>query len=77
MKSLFKKVIVLAGFSFLAMTGTANAEVSAETAYVFNTFSFLVSGFLVMLMALGFTCLEAGLVRTKNTATICVKNVAL
>ena len=30
-----------------------------------------------MLMALGFTCLEAGLVRTKNTATICVKNVAL
>ena len=77
MKSLFKKVIVLAGFSFLAMTGSANAEVSAETAYVFNTFSFLVSGFLVMLMALGFTCLEAGLVRTKNTATICVKNVAL
>ena len=67
----------MAGFSFLAMTGTANAEVSAETAYVFNTFSFLVSGFLVMLMALGFTCLEAGLVRTKNTATICVKNVAL
>ena len=77
MKSLFKKVIVLAGFSFLAMTGTANAEVSTETAYIFNTFSFLVSGFLVMLMALGFTCLEAGLVRTKNTATICVKNVAL
>jgi len=77
MKSLFKKVIVMAGFSFLAMTGTANAEVSDETAYVFNTFSFLVSGFLVMLMALGFTCLEAGLVRTKNTATICVKNVAL
>jgi len=30
-----------------------------------------------MLMALGFTCLEAGLVRTKNTATICLKNVAL
>ena len=77
MKSLLKKMIVMAGFSFLAMTGTANAEVSTETAYVFNTFSFLVSGFLVMLMALGFTCLEAGLVRTKNTATICVKNVAL
>ncbi len=77
MKSLFKKIIVMAGFSFLAMTGPANAEVSAETAYVFNTFSFLVSGFLVMLMALGFTCLEAGLVRTKNTATICLKNVAL
>ena len=25
----------------------------------------------------GFTCLEAGLVRTKNTATICLKNVGL
>lgn len=68
---------MIAGFSCLVFTGTANAEVSAETAYVFNTFSFLVHGFLVMLMALGFTCLEAGLVRTKNTATICLKNVAL
>ena len=77
MKNLIKKVLVIAGFSCLAFTGTAYAEVSAETAYVFNTFSFLVHGFLVMLMALGFTCLEAGLVRTKNTATICLKNVAL
>ena len=77
MKNLIKKVLVIAGFSCLVFTGTANAEVSAETAYVFNTFSFLVHGFLVMLMALGFTCLEAGLVRTKNTATICLKNVAL
>ena len=77
MKNLIKKVLVITGFSCLVFTGTANAEVSAETAYVFNTFSFLVHGFLVMLMALGFTCLEAGLVRTKNTATICLKNVAL
>jgi len=77
MKNLIKKVLVIAGFGCLAFTGTAYAEVSAETAYVFNTFSFLVHGFLVMLMALGFTCLEAGLVRTKNTATICLKNVAL
>ncbi len=55
----------------------ARAEVSAETAFVFNTFSFLVSGFLVMWMAAGFAMLEAGLVRTKNTATICLKNIAL
>jgi len=55
----------------------ARAEVSAETAFVFNTFSFLVHGFLVMWMAAGFAMLEAGLVRTKNTATICLKNVAL
>src|SRR3546814_13941197 len=55
----------------------ARAEVSAETAFIFNTFSFLVGGFLVMWMAAGFAMLEAGLVRTKNTATICLKNIAI
>jgi len=56
---------------------TAEAAVDAETAYIFNTFSFLVHGFLVMFMAAGFAMLEAGLVRSKNTATICLKNIAL
>ena len=55
----------------------AHAAVSEETAYVFNTFQFLVSGFLVMWMAAGFAMLESGLVRTKNTATICLKNIAV
>src|SRR3546814_9907288 len=55
----------------------ARAEVSAETAFVFNTFSFLVGGFLVMWMSAGFAMLEAGLVRTKNNATICLKNIAI
>ncbi len=55
----------------------AMAEVSEETAFVFNTFSFLVHGVLVMFMAAGFAMLESGLVRTKNTATICLKNIAL
>ena len=53
------------------------AVVSAETQYVFNTFSFLVHGFLVMWMAAGFAMLESGLVRTKNTAAICLKNMSL
>jgi len=57
--------------------GPAAAAVSPETAYVLNTFSFLVHGFLVMWMAAGFAMLESGLVRTKNTATICLKNIAL
>jgi Amt family ammonium transporter len=61
----------------LLMSGPAHAEVSAETAYVFNTFSFLVTGALVMWMAAGFAMLESGLVRSKNTATICLKNIAL
>jgi Amt family ammonium transporter len=55
----------------------ARAEVSGETRFVLNTFSFLINGALVMWMAAGFAMLEAGLVRTKNTASICLKNIAL
>jgi Amt family ammonium transporter len=55
----------------------ASAAVESETAFVFNTFSFLVHGVLVMFMAAGFAMLESGLVRTKNTAAICLKNIAL
>ncbi|MFQ5776050.1 MAG: ammonium transporter, partial [Kiloniellaceae bacterium] len=71
---------------FIALTGgalallaaaPAQAAVSDEARFVFNTFSFLVHGFLVMWMAAGFAMLESGLVRTKNTATICLKNIAL
>jgi Amt family ammonium transporter len=46
-------------------------------AYIFNTFLFLVCGFLVMFMAAGFCMLEAGQVRSKNTAVICLKNIGL
>ncbi|MPZ09028.1 MAG: ammonium transporter [Kiloniellaceae bacterium] len=67
----------LALVAVVLASAPARAEVSAETAFVFNTFSFLVHGFLVMWMAAGFAMLESGLVRTKNTATICLKNIAL
>ncbi len=78
--TLFGRKLGLAGLALVAATlasAPAHAEVSAETAFVFNTFAFLVSGFLVMWMAAGFAMLESGLVRTKNTATICLKNIAL
>ncbi|MFK5985761.1 MAG: ammonium transporter [Pseudomonadota bacterium] len=45
--------------------------------YAMDTFYFLMCGALVMWMAAGFSMLEAGLVRTKNTAEILTKNVAL
>ena len=62
----------------VALTATpAAAEVSAETAFVFNTFSFLICGALVMWMAAGFAMLESGLVRSKNTAAICLKNITI
>ena len=50
---------------------------AAETAFVLNSFLFLFAGVLVMWMAAGFTMLEAGLVRTKNTSAICLKNMAI
>ena len=61
----------------LLFSGVASAEVSAETAFVFNTFLFVFSGVLVMFMALGFAMLEAGFVRKKNTSAILLKNIAL
>jgi len=49
--------------------------VSDEVQFIFNTFSFLIWGGLVMWMAAGFTMLESGSVRTKNASVICLKNV--
>jgi len=67
----------LAGVLAVAAATPAAAEVTEETAFVLNSFSFLVHGALVMWMAAGFAMLESGLVRTKNTAVICLKNMAL
>ena len=52
-------------------------ETLTQTNYAIDTFYFLVMGALVMFMAPGFAMLEAGLVRSKNTAEILTKNVAL
>tara|TARA_R110002110_G_scaffold87806_8_gene228568 strand:- start:634 stop:1986 length:1353 start_codon:yes stop_codon:yes gene_type:complete len=68
--------VTLAAMGVIAI-GEAEAAVSAETAFVLNSFSFLVHGVLVMFMAAGFAMLESGLVRSKNTAAICLKNIAL
>ena len=63
---------------FLARPSTAHATgVGEETAFVFNTFSLLLWGALVMWMCGGFTLIEAGSVRTKNASMICLKNLGL
>jgi Amt family ammonium transporter len=48
-----------------------------ELQYALDTFYFLICGALVMWMAAGFSMLEAGLVRSKNTTEILTKNIAL
>ncbi|EAP78415.1 ammonium transporter [Roseovarius nubinhibens] len=48
-----------------------------DIGFIFTTFMFLVSGFLVFFMAAGFAMLEAGLVRGKNVTMQLTKNMAL
>ncbi|MEL6774185.1 MAG: ammonium transporter, partial [Pseudomonadota bacterium] len=71
----------LAGMSVLAATPVlaqeAAVDVPGHSVFVFNTLLFLIGGFLVMFMAAGFCMLEAGLVRSKNVAMQCTKNVGL
>lgn len=70
--------ILLAGL-ILGLPALALAEDApvSELSYVLNSFSFLIMGILVMWMAAGFGMLESGLVRSKNVATICLKNISL
>ena len=67
----------LLGLGAVMLAGAAYAEVSGETQFILNTFSFLIWGALVMWMCAGFTMLESGSVRTKNASVICLKNIGL
>ena len=62
---------------FIFLSSIAKAEVSSETAYILNSFLFLIMGFLVMWMAAGFCMLESGLVTSKSVSTIAAKNIGL
>ncbi|MEQ8319609.1 MAG: ammonium transporter [Rhodospirillales bacterium] len=77
MKKRTAAITALAAVAVMMTAAPAMAEVTTESAFVFNTFAFLIHGVLVMFMAAGFAMLESGLVRSKNTATICLKNIAL
>ncbi len=82
MHALLKSLLVL------ATAGAAAPVLAAETVdslsinvfhlqYAMDTFYFLICGALVMWMAAGFSMLEAGLVRSKNTVEILTKNISL
>ena len=73
---MYKKINFFILIPFLVLIcSSVRAEVDAEVAYIFNTFSFLVCGFLVMWMAAGFLFLESGLVTTRSVSTIAAKNI--
>ena len=81
---MIKKLKIIVGplvslFFLLNMTSASYADttVSAEVGFIFNTFLFLVCGFLVMFMAAGFAMLESGMVTSKSVSVICAKNIGL
>ncbi|MBI6630794.1 ammonium transporter [Pontibaca salina] len=59
------------------VSAQASATTSLDIGFIFTTFMFLVSGFLVFFMAAGFAMLEAGLVRSKNVTMQLTKNLSL
>ena len=80
MKTLTKIGLVAALVAAPTLGFAQEADVTPpneEIGYIFTTFMFLVTGFLVMWMAAGFAMLEAGLVRSKNVAMQSLKNVSL
>ena len=73
-------VFLVAGLVLSSIAPAAAQEAqpaSQSSQIVFNTLLFLISGMVVMFMAAGFCMLEVGLVRSKNAATICIKNISL
>src|SRR6056300_67141 len=69
--------LLLAVPQLAAAQETDVTPLNADIGFIFTTFMFLVSGFLVFFMAAGFAMLEAGLVRGKNVAMQLTKNMAL
>ena len=73
-----KKTIAIVSLLFLStVPAAAETTVSTEVSFIFNTFLFLVCGFLVMFMAAGFAMLESGMVTSKSVSVICAKNIGL
>ena len=87
MKPLFK-FLTVAATALAAKAASADEAVASDVAqlalttvhelqFALDTFYFLICGALVMWMAAGFSMLEAGLVRAKNTTEILTKNMGL
>ena len=69
-KKFITPAITLVFLLNMSSVGVAETTVSAEVGFIFNTFLFLVCGFLVMFMAAGFAMLESGMVTSKSVSVI-------
>jgi Amt family ammonium transporter len=68
----------LASAAGYAQESAADIQPATDTSrVVFNSLLFLFMGMVAMLMSAGFCMREAGLVRAKNAAAACVKNIAV
>jgi len=74
---MIKRIVMYTLLFTSLLSVSAYAGTDDETAYALNTLLFLVSGFLVMLMAAGFCMLESGMVTSKSVSTIAAKNIGL
>jgi Amt family ammonium transporter len=74
---MIKRIVIYSLLFTSLFSVSAYAGTDDETAYALNTLLFLVSGFLVMLMAAGFCMLESGMVTSKSVSTIAAKNIGL
>ena len=76
MKHLRAAILLFAALTPAAAVAQEAAPASETSVFVFNTLFLIVCGVIVMFMSAGFCMLETGLVRSKNAAAICLKNVA-
>ena len=75
MKKLFSLVAFIFTLCSISAPTFAEAAVSEEGQYIFNSLAFYIGGVLVAFMAAGFCMLESGLVTTKSVSTIAAKNI--
>lgn len=74
---MLKRLLVASPIAALPVLAMATPVEGTETGYILNTFAMLMSGILVFWMKAGFAMLEAGSVRSKNAAVICLKNISV
>ena len=72
---LMGSMIVVFSLLLAPQVTLADDPTTAELATAINTMWTLLAGFLVFLMHAGFTMVESGFTRVKNTVNIVMKNV--